>query len=196
MKPTTYLRKAFRLSDGYNDKGNFKTKEGKLNGEIFPYDRGGFSSNGALALVDYNYSGEFSDLDNPIERLKANKGDLTCRFAVTKRHFERMIKCVNSVRSMTLRLDINGSLEVYGCSDVGQTYGALANGDNWNVTKTRKAVGLYRKIGGDSIFYVDPKYLLDALSGFNDILIVSIHGDLMILQDDNREAWIMGMRPK
>lgn len=198
MKPLSYLKKAWRdvsPSDMYTVKGNFRTSPGKLDKDIFPYDKGGFTSNGALALVDYNYNGKFTDTPNPIERLKANKGELTCRFAITRQHFERMVNCANSIRANMLTLNINGRIEVSAKSDIGNTYGALSNGEIWRITKTKKSPGLYRKLGNDTIFYINPKYLLDALSGFQDVIIVSIYGNLMILQDDNREAWIMAMNP-
>jgi len=192
MKPETYLKKAMRRSNGYTSNGGFKTIEGPFQGEIFPWDKGGFATNAEVAFIDYNYDGDFTDTPSPID-LKSLRTDLDCRFVVSKEHFLRAVKAAHSIRPLSVKVNANGWLETMAQGKYGNSHCGIRNMDTWKL-KSKDTTVLYRKLGKDVSLLLDPRYLLDAISAMGDILIVSVYGYLVVIQDDNREAWIMQRR--
>ena len=193
MKTSTFLKKGWRQSNGYTDAGNFTSKVQSINsdwdGAVYPYHKGGFTANGHVVHIDYSYDGEFTDVNVP--RLdNINKGNLLARIAVTKDHFIRALKACKAIRTSTIVINANHWLETVGVGETGNSQCGMRNFDTWRLGKKDKTL-LYRKVGKDVTIRLDPMYIINAVLGMGDIFIISVYSNnLVILQDESREAWI------
>lgn len=159
---------------------------------IFPCDDGVFSTNGHVVhMWRGEYSGEVADRQAP-DVQGVDFGEPIAKIATTKEHLKRAVKACRAFKPHSINIQANSHLELASTGDNGNAEVSLVDNDTWLLGKRRKTTRiLYRHLGDDVSFAIDPKYLYNAVMAMDDIIIMEVFTSATKLYSKEAEAWIM-----
>ncbi len=195
MKPETYLNKTRRIATWDHDKETPRTvrQDHEPYQGIFPHTDGVFSTNGIVVhIFKGDYTSELTDKPG-FDLDKVDLGTVRSRIACTKEHLKRAIKASRAFKPRMLNISVNSRMDVSAQSKYGNSAASLVNGDTWIIKPKRNQTVLYRHLGQEWSFHIDPKYIWDAISACGDILIIEFLDRGLKIYSDDVEIWIMYM---
>ncbi len=175
-------------------------KRGKDKGSprdvVFPYGDGVFTTNGhVIHIWRGEYSGETSDRTPP-DVAGVNFGTPNAKIAITKEHLKRALKACRAFKPRSISIEANSSLRLSAETfELGNAEVCIEDGKDWMLGKRQKSTPiLYRHIGDDVSFSIDPKYIYNAVMAMDNIIIIEIFDTAIKLYSEEAEAWIMHVR--
>ncbi len=165
---------------------------------VFECNQGVFSSNGhILHLWKGDYTGDVNpgrEGNDKYADATRSMGKQIAVISVTKKHLKRAIKACRAFKPNTISVNANTKLQLQATGDNGSANAVLENTDVWRLGKrAKKTTVLYRHVGQDHSFSINPKYLYDAVMGMDSIIIIQVMESGLKFHSELAEAWVMYM---